>query len=123
MINRELEVAAFNHAGGNADWDHGGSFGVQLMCFSEELAEFNQALADYVNDENEETRAAMIKEWADCQVTLSNFAWFFNFNGDEAFRRVSESNMSKTVEGELVKNDDGKILKGPNYEAPDMSGL
>ena len=122
-MNREIEVAAFNIAGGNKNWNEGGSFGVQLMCFSEELAEFNEALAEFVKNETEETRAAMIKEWGDVQVTLSNFAWFFDFNGDEAFRRVAESNMTKTVDGVLQKNEAGKIMKPETYVAPDMSGL
>jgi len=43
---------------------------------------------------------------------------------DEAFHRVHESNMSKLGEdGKPLKREDGKILKGPNYKAPDLSDL
>ena len=42
----------------------------------------------------------------------------------EAFLRVHKSNMSKVGEdGEPVRRDDGKILKGPNYEPPKMDDL
>lgn len=42
----------------------------------------------------------------------------------EAFKRVHESNMSKLVDGEVVRDPEtGKILKGPNYKAPDLIDL
>jgi hypothetical protein len=42
----------------------------------------------------------------------------------EAFLRVHESNMSKLDDnGKPIYREDGKVLKGPNYKAPDMSGL
>lgn len=41
-----------------------------------------------------------------------------------SFQRVHESNMSKLGEdGKPKKRKDGKILKGPNYKAPDLSDL
>jgi len=122
-MTREDRVAEFNIAGGNADVYHEGLLAPQVACFSEELLEFNIALADYVSDPTNENRRKMIKEWADVQVTLSNFAWFFNFNGEEAFTRVADSNMSKLHNGVLERNEDGKIMKGPEYVAPDMGGL
>jgi hypothetical protein len=43
---------------------------------------------------------------------------------DEAFNRVHESNMSKLDnDGKPIIREDGKILKGPNYKAPDLSDL
>lgn len=42
----------------------------------------------------------------------------------EAFRRVHNSNMSKLGEdGEPIRREDGKILKGPNYKEPDFSDI
>ena len=35
---------------------------------------------------------------------------------------VHESNMSKLDEdGKPIRREDGKVLKGPNYQPPDMS--
>ena len=42
----------------------------------------------------------------------------------EAFNRVHLSNMSKLGEdGKPIRREDGKILKGPNYKAPDLTDL
>ena len=43
---------------------------------------------------------------------------------DEAFMRVHLSNMSKLGEdGKPIFREDGKVLKGPNYKAPDLTDL
>jgi predicted DNA-binding protein len=42
----------------------------------------------------------------------------------EAFKRVHESNMSKLgPDGKPMYREDGKVLKGPNYQPPDLSDL
>ena len=42
----------------------------------------------------------------------------------KALELVHASNMSKLGEdGKPIRRDDGKILKGPNYKEPDLSGL
>lgn len=42
----------------------------------------------------------------------------------EAFQRVHDSNMSKLGEdGKPIRREDGKILKGSNYKAPDLKDL
>lgn len=50
-----------------------------------------------------------------------------NFDNDttlEAVRRVHRSNMTKLGDdGKPIRREDGKILKGPNYKAPDLSDL
>jgi len=122
-VTREGKVALFNSQAGNKSYSEGGDPGLQLLCFSEELAEFNEALAGYLVVPNVETRAELIKEWADVQVTLSNFAWFFEFNGEEAFNRVADNNMTKFVDGKLFKRADGKVLKPDGYVKPNMEGL
>jgi len=37
--------------------------------------------------------------------------------------RVFESNMSKLVDGKPLRRDDGKVLKGPNYQPPVLDDL
>ena len=41
----------------------------------------------------------------------------------QAFDEVHKSNMSKLVDGKFVKSPTGKILKGPNYSAPDFTKI
>ena len=51
---------------------------------------------------------------------LPTFGWDLN----EAVRRVHASNMSKLgPDGKPVLRDDGKVLKGDQYEEPDLSDL
>ena len=43
---------------------------------------------------------------------------------EEVFDEIQRSNMSKLGEnGEPVYREDGKVLKGPNYFKPDISGI
>lgn len=43
---------------------------------------------------------------------------------EEAFRRVHASNMSKLGDdGKPVRREDGKVLKGPNYQPPVLTDL
>lgn len=76
---------------------------------------------------------------ADTDPIVANFkkadeiaGWVFENHPDafelgkleEAFARVHKSNMTKLGEdGKPIRRPDGKILKGPNYAAPDLSDL
>ena len=43
---------------------------------------------------------------------------------DEAMRRIHRSNMSKLgLDGKPIRRADGKVLKGPNYEPPNLTDL
>ena len=43
---------------------------------------------------------------------------------DNAFRLVHASNMSKLMpDGTVLRREDGKVLKGPNYEEPNIEEL
>ncbi len=45
----------------------------------------------------------------------------FGINLDECFDEVQRSNMSKLGEdGKPIYNDSGKVMKGPNYFAPNL---
>jgi len=123
IITREQRVAEFNRAANKKTYAEGGDYKTEVICFSEELAEFNEALTTYLVNPSDTSRANMIKEWADVQVTLSNFAWFFDFDGQVAFTRVADNNLSKIVDGKVVFREDGKILKPEGYQKVDMSGL
>ena len=46
----------------------------------------------------------------------------FGINLDKCFDEVQNSNMSKLGNnGKPIYNDDGKVMKGPNYFKPDLS--
>ena len=62
-----------------------------------------------------------------CQYVLSGTIISFSAIAGSftpAFNRVHNSNMSKLDdEGKPVYREDGKVTKGPNYKAPDLSDL
>lgn len=123
QMTREQHVGQFNEAAGNETYAKGGALLQHASCFAEESGEFGQAISDYLDNPTEETRAQLVKEWADVQVTLSNLAWFFSIDGQVAFNRVHTNNMSKLVDGKILRREDGKVLKPEGYEKPDMRGL
>ena len=65
-----------------------------------------------------------LKELADLVYVCYQYASNFGWDLDEAMHRVHESNMSKLDEyGNPILREDGKVLKGPNYQPPDLSDL
>lgn len=92
---------------------------------TEEAMEVDDAADHLVYTPNsKEYRAAFAKELTDLLYVVYSAGVTFGIDLDEAFKRVHESNMSKLGEdGKPIKRADGKILKGPNYWVPDLSGL
>ena len=65
-----------------------------------------------------------LKELADLVYVCYQYAENLGWDLDEALARVHESNLSKLDEdGEPIRRHDGKILKGPNYQPPNLSDL
>ena len=68
--------------------------------------------------------ADCLKELADLVYVCFQFATAMEWDLDQALLRVHESNMSKLgVDGKPVYRDDGKVLKGPNYQPPNLTDL
>ena len=69
-------------------------------------------------------KAALTKELADLLYVTYGFAVTFGLPIDEVFERVHRSNMSKLGDdGKPIYREDGKVLKGPNYEKPNLDDL
>ena len=69
-------------------------------------------------------REATLKELADLIYVCAQYAENMNWDIEQALRRVHRSNMSKLGEdGEPIYREDGKVLKGPNYQPPDLLDL
>ena len=96
---------------------------VQKDIIIEEFKEFLQAEGMlFMHGRNHQEDA--LKELADlvyvCYQYAENMNWFL----DEALHRVHKSNLSKLGEdGEPIYREDGKVLKGPNYQAPSLEDL
>ena len=83
--------------------------------------EYGEALSESCEGTNEE---AMLKELADLVYVTFGYASTYGWNLDEAVRRVHLSNMSKLgLDGKPLKNPEGKVLKGPNYQKCNLTDL
>lgn len=96
---------------------------LQLVLIAEEYKEVAQAYAEYRKDDRS-THVSLLKELGDlvfvCYQTAQNMGWDL----DETMQRIFESNISKLGEdGSPIRGDNGKILKGPFYQPPDLSDL
>ena len=81
----------------------------------EELQEFKEAL-----------EKKDIKEVADALTDILYVTYgaghAFGINLDKCFQEVQNSNMSKLgADGKPIYNENGKVMKGPNYFKPNLS--
>ena len=88
---------------------------LRISLISEELEELKQAMLD--NN---------IVEVADALTDILYVTYgaghAFGINLDKCFNEVQESNMSKLdTNGKPIFNEQGKVMKGPNYFKPDLS--
>ena len=95
---------------------------MQCNLIEEEAAEFLEAADEcFADPENVDRRTDLIKELSDLVFVCYQFAAAFNLDLDKAMTLVFESNMSKLDEqGEPIFRPDGKVLKGLNYQPPDL---
>lgn len=90
---------------------------MQLRLIAEEFEEFRNA-AEFERDED------CLKELADLVYVCAQYAANLGWDLDEAIARVHKSNLSKLgSDGKPLRRADGKVLKGPNYQPPDLKDL
>ena len=96
---------------------------LQLRLIREETNELFEAADElYADPENHDRRVDLVKELADSVFVHFQQAAAFNIDLDKALDLVFESNMSKLDEnGKPIFRADGKVLKGPNYQEPDLT--
>jgi len=89
----------------------------QKALIDEEWSEFHEAY--HLKDDCEQ-----LKELADLVYVCYQFAASQEWDLDEAMARIHRSNMSKLDEnGKPVYREDGKVMKGPNYQPPYLNDL
>ena len=88
---------------------------LRYNLIKEELDEFKQAL-----DNNDLLEVA--DALTDILYVTYGAGHAFGVNLDACFEEVQNSNMSKLgLDGKPIFNDQGKVMKGPNYFKPDLS--
>ena len=85
---------------------------------------------DLIKEELSELEEAMgtknLKEVADALTDILyvtyGAGYAYGIDLDECFKEVQRANMSKLGEdGKPIYNEQGKVMKGPNYTKPDLS--
>ena len=80
--------------------------------------EFNETLNAFIEDDLVEVADAL----TDILYVTYGAGHAFGINLDKCFNEVQNSNMSKLgSDGKPIYNEDGKVMKGPNYFKPDLS--
>ncbi len=100
-------------------------FQLQKRLISEEYYEVMSACEECdVKSFNISSKIELLKELSDLVFVCYQMAAYFGLDLDEAMKRIFESNMSKLGDdGKPLRREDGKVLKGPNYQPPDLSDL
>ena len=89
-----------------------------------------QLRLDLIKEELSELEDAMkkkdLKEVADAltDILYVTYGAGYAYGGDldQCFKEVQRANMSKLGDdGKPIYNDQGKVMKGPNYTKPDLS--
>ena len=88
---------------------------LRIELIKEELSELTEAM----NDKN-------LLEVADALTDILYVTYgaghAFGIDLDRCFEEIQSSNMSKLGEdGKPIYNEEGKVMKGPNYFKPDLS--
>ena len=94
---------------------------LQRELIAEEYQEFRTALNIY--GDNPFLDPECLKELADLVYVCFQYAVAAGWELDEALDRVHKSNMSKLVNGKPLKDENGKVQKGPNYIPPYLKDL
>ncbi len=94
-----------------------------MTLIVEEFKEFldaeRQVIPGLLRNEEE-----ALKELADLVYVCYQYATNMGWDLDEAMYRVHLSNMSKLgPDGKPIYREDGKVLKGPNYQPPTLTDI
>ena len=80
-------------------------------------------LEELFGPDHEIDRKELLDALCDQIVTAVGVAHMFGMNIEAAMAEVNRSNFSKFVDGKPLFNENGKIIKGPNYTPPNLEGF
>ncbi len=120
-MNTRLDVASFMRAGDqNVETKHAGFYPGRLSQA--------QLYAELVKEEYSELMNAVenrdIIETADACADLiwvvEGLMYSLGIDPQTVWDEVTKSNNSKTIDGKLIKRDDGKVLKPESFKPPNI---
>ncbi len=95
---------------------------LRMVLIAEEAGELGAEFLDLLeSSDNPPKLRNLAKELTDLLYVVYGAGQAFGIDLDKCFEEVHNSNLSKLGnDGRPVYRDDGKVVKGPNYMAPDM---
>lgn len=97
------------------------SLETQMKLICEELGELGRAYGRWCSGRADEDKEEILDGICDSIYVLIGLGLKMGMDVDGAFREVHRSNMSKLGEDRKpIKRSDGKILKGPHYQPPNL---
>ena len=88
---------------------------LRISLINEELEELKQAIS-------EKNLTEVADALTDILYVTYGAGHAFGINLDKCFEEVQNSNMSKLDnDGNPIYNENGKVMKGPNYFRPDLN--
>jgi predicted HAD superfamily Cof-like phosphohydrolase len=119
-MNTRDDVANFMRAGNHNVKENIGEFDQQAMLYydlvREEFYELSYAVKNFDVVETADACADLI--WV-----IEGLCHSLGIPLQKIWDEVARSNMSKTIDGKLIKREDGKILKPDTYSPPDISNV
>jgi predicted HAD superfamily Cof-like phosphohydrolase len=111
---REFMKAMEQERPSTATWPDQKTEDLRKALILEEYKELEEAIAD-------RDMVAVADALADLLYVVYGAGVTFGLPLDEIFREVHRSNMTKLDEnGQPIKNEAGKVVKGPRYQAPQL---
>ena len=85
-----------------------------------------ELIKEELNELEEAMKTKNLKEVADALTDILyvtyGAGYAYGVDLDQCFKEVQRANMSKLgADGKPIYNDQGKVMKGPNYTKPDLS--
>lgn len=93
---------------------------LRLTLIQEEKNEVEDVILDAATEED---IADIAKELADLVYVVYGTALAYGIPLDKVIEEVHRSNMTKVVDGSVIRREDGKILKPETYEPADVAGV
>ena len=88
---------------------------LRISLINEELEELKQAIS-------EKNLTEVADALTDILYVTYGAGYAYGIDLDECFKEVQRANMSKLgKDGKPIYNEQGKVMKGPNYTKPDLS--
>lgn len=119
-MDYQTDVEIFMMAGGQDYPDFGGLESDQAHLYMNLISEeYGETLTAFKNKDMVEVADGL----ADMVWVIMGMASTLDIPFDEVWNEVKASNMSKFIDGKVIKDENGKIMKPEGYFRPNIAGI